>query len=224
MKTWIVIAAYNEEHSIADVVKGLKRNGYQNVVVVDDGSPDKTSREAKKGTRYVVRHKKNKGQGAALRTGIRYALRKGADIIVTFDADGQHRVKDIPALVKPVAKGEVDVALGSRFLGKKSNIPLFRRIVLKGGAFVVWLFYGVWLTDSHNGFRALSRMAAQKIKITCLRQAHASEIVAEIKKNKLRYKEVPVVIKYTKYSMEHGQSSFNSIRIFWEMLRHKFRQ
>lgn len=221
MNLWIVIAAFNEEHAIGDVLKGLKKGGYHNVVVVDDGSKDNTANVARKHTEHVVVHDVNQGQGAGLRSGIQYALKHGADIVVTFDADGQHRVVDIPLLVKPVANGECDVALGSRFLGKKSNIPFLRRIVLKGGAFVVWLFYGVWLTDSHNGFRAFSRRSAESIKISCNRMEHASEIIYEIKKNKLKYMEVPVVIQYTKYSQEHGQSSLNAFRILWKMILHR---
>jgi len=222
MNTWIVIAAYNEEHSIASVVKELSKVGYKNVVVVDDGSSDDTYKVAKHYTKHVARHVINRGQGAALRTGIDYALKEGADIIVTFDADGQHRVEDIPILIAPVKSGEVDVALGSRFLKEGSNVPLFRKIVLKGGIFVIWLFYGVIITDPHNGFRALSRDAAEKIEITMDRMEHASEILSEIKKRHLKFVEVPVVIRYTQYSMAHGQSSFNSIKIFYRMLLHRF--
>lgn len=220
---WIVIAAYNEEHAIGSVLSDLKKAGYTDIVVVDDGSKDKTAVIAKKDTPHVVMHEKNQGQGAALRTGIRYAVKHGADIIITFDADGQHRVEDISKMVEPIEKGECDVTLGSRFLKKGSNVPFMRRVVLKVGAFIVWLFYGIWLTDAHNGFRALSRTAAEKIKITCDRMEHASEIVYEIKKNKLRWKEVPVVIKYTEYSKAHGQSSFNAFRILWRMIVHRFR-
>ncbi len=223
MNVWIVIAAYNEEHSIGSVVKELVKAGYKNVVVVDDGSKDKTSEIAKKFTKYVVRHEVNQGQGAGLRTGINYALRHGADIIVTFDADGQHRVEDIPALIKPVVDGEVDVALGSRFLKGGSDVPFFRKITLKIGILVVWLFYGIKLTDVHNGFRALSRKAAEQIEITMNRMEHASEILSEIKKKHLRYVEVPVVIKYTEYSQEHGQSSWNALKIFYKMLVHKLK-
>lgn len=223
MDVWIVIAAYNEEHSIGHVVQGLVKAGYKNVVVVDDGSKDKTSEIAKKFTKHVVRHKFNQGQGAGLRTGIKYALKHGAEIIVTFDADGQHRVEDIPALIKPVANGEVDVALGSRFLKGGSDVPFFRKIILKIGILVVWLFYGIKLTDVHNGFRALSRKAAEQIEITMNRMEHASEILSEIKKKHLRYVEVPVVIKYTKYSQEHGQSSWNALKIFYKMLVHKLK-
>ena len=221
MDTWIVIAAYNEAHSIGHVVKELVKHGYKNVVVVDDGSDDDTSRIAKQYTKHVLRHVLNRGQGAALKTGIDYALSKDADIIVTFDADGQHRVEDLPVIIGPVQRGEADAALGSRFLNHESDVPFFRRLVLKTGALIVWLFYGIKLTDAHNGFRALSRHAAEQIEITMDGMAHASEIVSEIKQKNLKYVEVPVIIKYTEYSKEHGQSSFNAIRIFYRMVLEK---
>ncbi len=222
MNTWIVIAAYNEEHSIGFVVKELAKAGYRNVVVVDDGSDDETSRIAKQHTKHVLRHVVNRGQGAALKTGIDYALANDADIVVTFDADGQHRVEDIPALLAPVKKDEVDIALGSRFLKKDSGVPFFRKIVLKGGVFLLWIFYGVRLTDAHNGFRALSRHAAEQIEITLDGMEHASEIVSEIRRKQLRYVEVPVVIRYTEYSKAHGQSSWNAVKIFYKMIVHRF--
>jgi len=223
MNVWIVIAAYNEESVIGDVVKELLKAKYDNIVVVDDGSKDKTAEVAREAKAHVVVHEVNQGQGAGLRTGIQYALKHGADIIVTFDADGQHRVEDLPVMIAPVASGEVDVSLGSRFLGKKSNIPFFRRLTLKIGILVVWLFYGVKLTDVHNGFRAFSRSAAEKIRITCPRMEHASEIIYEIKRNKLKFKEVPIVIRYTEYAKQHGQSSWNAFRILWRMILHRLR-
>ncbi len=222
MHVWIVIAAYNEEHSIGAVLKELVKAGYKNVVVVDDGSVDDTSRIAKQHTKNVVKHVINRGQGAALKTGIDFALNEGADIVVTFDADGQHRVEDIPVLIAPVKNGEVDVALGSRFLKSGSNVPFFRKIMLKGGILLVWLFYGISLTDVHNGFRALSRHAAEQIEITMDQMEHASEILSEIRRHHLKYVEVPVIIRYTAYSQAHGQSSLNAVKIFYKMMVHKF--
>jgi len=221
MNIWIVIAAFNEAHSIGHVLKDLVKAGYKNVIVVDDGSEDDTSRIAKQYTSHVLNHVINRGQGASLRTGIDYALRHGADIIVTFDADGQHRVEDIPAMVTPVKNDEVDIALGSRFLKPGSNVPFVRKLFLKGGILIVWLLYGIKLTDVHNGFRAFSHHAAETIEITADRMEHASEILSEIKKKKLRYVEIPVIIKYTEYSKEHGQSSLNAVRIFYRMIMHK---
>lgn len=222
MHIWLVIAAYNEEHSIASVLKELSKAGYKNVVVVDDGSSDDTYRIAKQYSKHAIQHVINRGQGASLKTGIDYALQHDADIIVTFDADGQHRVEDIPAMIEPVRKGEVDVVLGSRFLKQGSNVPFFRKLMLKGGILTVWLFYGIKLTDVHNGFRALSRHAAEQIEITMDKMEHASEILSEIKRHKLKYVEVPVVIRYTEYSRAHGQSSLNAVKIFYKMVVHKF--
>jgi len=221
MHVWIVIGAYNEAHSIGSVMKELVKAGYKNVVVVDDGSDDTTAKIARQYTKHVLQHKINRGQGAALKTGIDYALSQDADVIVTFDADGQHRVEDIPRVIEPVKRGEVDVSLGSRFLSKGTEIPFFRKLVLKTGIIIVWMFYGIRLTDVHNGFRAFSSHAAEQIDISMDQMEHASEILSEIKKNHLRFVEVPVIIKYTEYSKQHGQSSFNAIKIFYRMLLHK---
>ncbi len=224
-KVFVVIAAFNEEHSVPKVIKELRRAGYNNVVVVDDGSRDKTFEAALDAGATVLQHVVNRGQGAALQTGIDFALEQGADIIVTFDADGQHRVEDLPAMIRPVARGKVDVTFGSRFLTKQSkkNVPLLRRIYLKVGILVLLLFYGVRMSDAHNGFRALSREAAKKIRITADRMAHASEIVEEVHRLNLRYKEVPVIIRYTEETLKKGHGSFREgCRILYTMIIKKF--
>jgi len=220
---FIVIAAYNEAHSVPEVIKELQKANHRNIVVVDDGSRDNTFKAALNAGATVLRHIVNRGQGAALKTGIDYALREGADIIVTFDADGQHRVEDIPAIIKPVAQGKVDVTFGSRFLKKDSGVPFLRKVLLKIGILVVWLFYGVKMTDAHNGFRALSRNAAEKIRITSDRMAHASEIVEEVHRLKLKYREVPVTIRYTEATLKKGHGSFaEGCRILYNMIMKKF--
>jgi glycosyltransferase involved in cell wall biosynthesis len=221
MKTFIVIPAYNEEKSIAKVIKDLKKGGYNDIVVVDDGSKDNTYSAAEKAGADVLRHFINRGQGAALKTGVDYALMQRADMIVTFDADGQHLVSEIKRMTQPIVKGEVDVTLGSRFLDGKTKLPLKKRMVLKGAVFFMWLMYGIKLSDAHNGFRALSRKAAQKIEIKADRMEHASEIVEEIHKRRMRFKEIPVTIKYTDYSVKKGQSVWNSLRIAAKMMRRK---
>jgi glycosyltransferase involved in cell wall biosynthesis len=221
MKTFIVIPAYNEEKSIAKVIKDLKKGGYNDIVVVDDGSKDNTYSAAEKAGADVLRHFINRGQGAALKTGVDYALMQRADMIVTFDADGQHLVSEIKRMTQPIVKGEVDVTLGSRFLDGKTKLPLKKRMVLKGAVFFMWLMYGIKLSDAHNGFRALSRKAAQKIEIKADRMEHASEIVEEIHKRRMRFKEIPVTIKYTDYSVKKGQSVWNSLRIAARMMRRK---
>jgi glycosyltransferase involved in cell wall biosynthesis len=217
-KIFFVIPAYNEGKSIGRVIAELKRAGYNNIVVIDDSSKDNTFAEANKHGIIVLQHMINRGQGAALRTGIDYALRAGAEFIVTFDSDGQHRVEDLPAMLKPVVSGDVDVTIGSRFL-RRTNMPLGRKILLKGSVLVQWFFYGVKLSDAHNGYRVMSRKAAQMIQIDSDRMEHASEIVEEIVKKKIKYKEVPVIIRYTGYSLRKGEASFfGALRILFKMI------
>jgi len=219
--TYIVIAAYNEEKNLPKVITSLKNASYNNVIAVDDGSKDHTFEAVEKAGAIALKHIVNKGQGAALRTGINHALSQNAEIIVTFDADGQHRIEDLPAMIKPVAEGNVDITLGSRFL-RKTKVPFTRKVLLKGSVLIIWLFYGIKMTDAHNGFRAMSRQAAQKIKITCNRMAHASEIIDEIKRNRLRYKEIPVTVIYTKETLRRGRGSyFGAVKIFSKMISKK---
>jgi len=158
------------------------------------------------------------GQGAALQTGITYALTKGAEYVVTFDADGQHEASDIEAMLAPIVSGECEVTLGSRFLGEAVNLPATRRFLLQGAILFGAAMSGVSLTDAHNGFRAFSRRAAEKLDITLDRMAHASEIIDQIKRSKLTYKEVPVRIQYTAYSLAKGQSSRRAVKIVFDYL------
>jgi len=220
MKTYIVIAAYNEEKTIAKVIKDLHNHNYKNIIVIDDGSKDKTSEIAKKSGAIVLKHIINRGQGAALKTGFDYALKKDVDLVITFDADGQHLASDIKKLIKPIQDKKADIALGSRFL-KKTKMPFIRKLFLKAGAFIFLIMYGIKLTDSHNGFRAISRKALKKIKLKSDKMEHASEIIEEIAKNKIKYKEVPVTILYTDYSKAKGQSTWNAFRIFFRMILNK---
>jgi glycosyltransferase involved in cell wall biosynthesis len=225
-RVFIVMAALNEETNVGKVVAGLQASGYKNIVVIDDGSADATSKVAEEAGALVLRHVINRGQGAALRTGIDYALAEGADYIVTFDSDGQHRVEDLQAMLDPVLSGEVDVTLGSRFL-KPTDMPLSRKILLKGSLIVQNVFYGIKMTDVHNGFRVLSRKAAQQLDFKPSSppgMEHSSEIVDIIHKKKIKFKEVPVVIKYSKEIMQHGKSSFaGAFRILFKMIVRKMK-
>lgn len=220
-KIFIVIAAYNEERKIKSVVTSLQQAGYSSIIVVDDGSRDNTAKVAEEAGAFVISHPINRGQGAALKTGFEYALLQNADIIVTFDADGQHVAEEIPLLTNPVEKGEAAVSLGSRFLEKVSNVSWHRKLLLKGGAFIFRFFYGISLTDSHNGFRAFSRDALQRLDLKEDRMEHASEIVEQIAKKQLVYKEIPVTIIYTDYSLQKGQRSTAALKILWNMVKNK---
>ena len=218
MKEFIVIPAYNEERKIGEVLENLKSEGYENIVVVDDGSKDNTSQIASKYDVNIIKHPINRGQGAALRTGTTYALNNNASIIVHFDADGQMRPEDISTLLHPIRTGKAEIAFGSRFLSKQSNIPILRKLFLKAGRVFMRVIYGVSMTDPQSGFRALSATAAQQIQITQRGMAHCSEIIEEVHKKQIPFREVPVVIKYTEYSVKHGQSNLAAFQIAAKLL------
>ena len=217
MITSVVIPAYNEEKMIGEVVAGLKDKVSQ-IIVVNDGSTDLTAKIAKQAGADVISHSLNRGQGAALQTGIAYALNKGADVIVTFDADGQFLSEEVSRIIQPLLLGQVDVTLGSRFLNDQSDIPKSKIFILKIATWVTNIYTGLKLTDIHNGFRGLSRQAAALIEIRQDGMAHASEILEQIRKHNLKYREVPVTIKYTDYSRAKGQKVTNSFRIIKDLL------
>lgn len=213
---FVVIPAFNEANTLQAVLRGLNAR-YQSVVV-DDGSQDDTYEIAKRDATHALRHLINRGQGAALQTGIDFALRRGAEFVVTFDADGQHRVEDIEALLDPIRQGECEITLGSRFLGEAVDLPLTRRVILKLGVLFTRIFSRVRLSDSHNGLRAFSRRAALKIDLKLDRMAHASEIIDIIRRSGMPYREIPVRVLYTKKTLAKGQSSLGAVRIAVEYL------
>ena len=216
----IIIPVYNELETIERVIEDLNNHGYKQIVVVDDGSTDKSYELLIKKKIDIIQHDKQYGQGAALRTGIKWALNKGADIIVTFDADGQHQAKELSKMIPLVNR--FDVVLASRFIGLQTmSIPTNKKVVLKIGTVVLKLMYGINLTDSQNGLRVLSRKAAEQINITTNGMEHASEIIEEIAKNKLSFIEVPVDIKYTEYSIAKGQKWHNAFGLFFKMVHKK---
>lgn len=216
---WVVVAAYNEAGVIEKVLRQLIQYPYR-VVVVDDGSSDNTARVALGLPVTVLQHGVNLGQGAALQTGITYALKAGARYIVTFDADGQHRAEDISKMIEQCQGGGYDVALGTRFGagGLAVNITWRKNIVLRIAIVLTRWMTGLKVTDTHNGLRVFSRRAAEQIRITQNGMAHASEILTQISAKKLTYIEVPVTITYTDYSLKKGQSLWNGVNILWELL------
>jgi glycosyltransferase involved in cell wall biosynthesis len=219
----IVIAAYNEGSVIADVVRDALRL-FPLIVVVDDGSPDDTGAAALLGGAVVLRHPINLGQGAALQTGIEYALGQDVDFVVTFDADGQHRPEDVQKMLETLADNGKQVALGSRFLGETVGMPVSRRWLLKAATVFTRITTGLRVTDAHNGLRTFRRDAAQAITIRQNRMAHASEILEEIGRKKLTYCEVPVTIHYTDYSKAKGQSGLGAFNILIDLLVARIRK
>jgi glycosyltransferase involved in cell wall biosynthesis len=210
---WVVIAAFNEGKVIREVVAEVVKAGW-NIVVVDDGSSDDTATQARMTGVIVARHRINLGQGAALQTGIDYALRRGARAIVTFDADGQHSCEDIPTLVHALAHH--DIALGSRFLGKVEGASQRRVALLRTATVVSNRLSGMKLTDAHCGLRAFRASAAPALRITQDRMAHASELLRKISTSGLRVVEVPVTIRYTEHSKSKGQGGIQAVRILFD--------
>lgn len=217
MDPWIVIPAYNEIEVVAEVVSAVRQR-YPHVVLVDDCSEDGTGKAARQAGAIVLRHAINLGQGAALQTGIDYALAHGAELIVTFDADGQHRAEDIGVLLDQQRRTNADVVIGSRFLGSAENMPRLRRIVLQIAVRMARLTSGLQLTDIHNGLRALTRHAAHAIKIKQNRMAHASEIMEQVSRLGLSVAEAPVDVVYSEYSLRKGQKLSNAINIVAELV------
>lgn len=214
---WVVIPAFNEASVIREVVAGLRGRGYP-VVLVDDCSSDTTGSAACAAGAIVLRHAVNLGQGAALQTGITFALRQGAEQIVTFDADGQHRAEDIDTLLDAWRQTLADAVFGSRFLGATVNMPAMRRLALRVAVTVSRLIGRSELTDAHNGLRLLTRRAASGLALSQNRMAHATELVAQVRRLGCRIAEAPVTVVYTDYSLRKGQKLGNAFNILAELL------
>ena len=215
MKVWIVMPAYNEERSIGRVLDALKRERWRNIIVVDDGSRDRTAEIAQSKGALVIRHKKNTGLGAALRTGLAKARELGADCVVTFDADGQHDPKAVRALVG--ALNDADLVIGVR---RHLGIPLHKRVGNFGLNLITCLFSGV-LTDSQSGSRAFGKRALERIRIRSNRYEVSSEIIIQAKKRGLRLREATVKCFYTEYSKARGTTITSGFKIFWTLIKQR---
>jgi glycosyltransferase involved in cell wall biosynthesis len=217
-KTWLIVPLYNEATVISAVVASALIE-FPHVVCIDDGSTDGSGDAAQTAGAVVVRHPVNLGQGAALQTGLTYALSDpAADFFVTFDADGQHRTQDVEDMLLFLIEKNFDIVIGSRFLDGRTKPGVLKTIVLKAAVVFERLATGVRVTDAHNGLRVMNRHAASSIRISQNRMAHASEIVAEIGRAKLHYAEHPVHVIYTEYSRSKGQSLWNSVNILNDLL------
>ena len=218
-----VVPCFNEAQMILTTLGPLIEEGYT-VILVNDGSRDGLEALVDSLPIINVRHFTNLGQGAALQTGSEVAARlPWVRYVVHFDADGQHDYREIPRLVEPLVGGRADVVLGSRFIGKgRTLVPRRKQVLLQGARFVNWMFTGLFLTDAHNGFRAMTVKATNSIKLSQPGFAHASEILWLIRLAKLRFVEVPTVIRYTRYSVAKGQRIVNAFNILWDLFLLRF--
>lgn len=215
--TCLVVPLFNEGPVVGDVIADAL-TVFPRIVVVDDGSSDDSAAIARRAGALVVEHPLNLGQGAALQTGFDAARLLGADYVVTFDSDGQHRTEDAAAMVERLRHDEADVVLGSRFLDSRTRPGGLKRLVLKAAVRYSNATTGVRLTDTHNGLRALNAKAIATIRIRQNRMAHASEIIDQIGRSGLRWAEHPVHIVYSDYSRSKGQSVLNAVNIVTEQL------
>ena len=227
---WIIVPAFNEAQVIGEVVAGLRAR-FANVVCVDDGSRDDTGAVALRAGAHVVRHPVNLGQGAAIQTGVEYARHQpGATVFATFDADGQHRIADLVAMIDRLGDGDVDIVIGTRFGGSASHgvagrTPLLKRLILRAAAWLSPSSRRLGLTDAHNGLRVFNRTVADNLTLTMSGMSHASEFVSLIDEHRWRVAELPVQILYTDYSMSKGQPLLNGVNIVFDgFLRGRMRR
>jgi polyprenyl-phospho-N-acetylgalactosaminyl synthase len=216
--TWIVVPLYNEATVIAGVIEGLLPS-FPHVVCIDDGSTDGSAEAARRAGAIVIEHPINLGQGAALQTGIDYAVsRPECEYIVTFDADGQHRVEDARDMVAAARAAGAAIVFGSRFLDDRTKPGWIKRVILKTAVWVTNLTTSIKLTDAHNGLRVIRRDAAAQVQLKQDRMAHATEIVLQLGHTGLPWIEHPVELLYTDYSKSKGQSVLNSVNILVDLV------
>lgn len=223
---WIIVPAFNESQIIGDVV-GELRSVYPHVVCVDDGSTDDTADVALRAGAHVVIHPVNLGQGAAIQTGVEYARgQAGAAVFATFDADGQHRTADLTAMLGRLARGDVDIVIGTRFAGPTAGAtPPLKRILLRAAAALSPSSRRLGLTDAHNGLRVFNRTVADHLNLAMAGMSHAGEFVKLIDENHWRVAEEPVEILYTDYSLAKGQPLLNGVNIVFDgLLRRRMRR
>lgn len=215
---WLIVPVFNEGPVIGDVIRNARKT-FDHVVCVDDGSRDNSAEEIRSAGAHLVQHPVNLGQGAAIQTGVEYArAQPNARYFVTFDADGQHQVDDVLAMLERIRTEDVDIVVGTRFHGDTSHIPWIKRLILKTVVMLSPRTRRLNLTDAHNGLRVFNRTVAEQMNITLNGMSHASEIVEMIDRLNWKVAEEPVTILYTDYSMAKGQSVINGVNIMFETM------
>jgi len=206
LKILIGLPTYNEEKNIASIIMKLKKI-YDQIVICNDGSTDLSGPIAEKMGAIVITHPKNLGYGASIRSLLEKFEALDADILVTFDADGQHRIEDIKNVIEPIIKNKADITIGSRFLDKNTNIPTYRKIGIKAITNITNIGTETKLTDSQSGFRAYHKRVIQNILPSDHGMGASTEILIKANKQKFRIKEVPIKILYEGDTSTHNPAS-----------------
>ena len=211
MKIAIGLPAFNEGKNIASIIAQLKKK-YALIIVCDDGSSDFTSVIAEEMGAIVIKHKKNLGYGAAIRSLFLKAQELDCDILVTFDSDGQHKISDIESVIQPIENKQANIVIGSRFLGNiEGNVPSYRKLGIKAITNLVNSNTGNKITDSQSGFRGYDKKTLEKIIPSESGMGVSTEILIKSNKYKLKITEVPITILYKKeitsqQTLSHGTS------------------
>ena len=216
---YVIVPAFNEQNVIKDIINNLLKN-FSNVIVINDGSNDKTLEIINDLDIKILNHEINLGVGAAVQTGFDYVSNiPGAKAVITFDADGQHLVDDAVAMAKEILICDEGIIFGTRFPKHSKNIPKVKRIVLKLIAKITDLVTGVTLSDAHNGLKAYKVSTIKELELQFSSYSYESELITQVAKKKIDYKEMSTDIKYTSYSIKKGQKLLNGLLIIEDLLK-----
>ena len=216
---YVVVPAFNEQKVIKDIINSLLKK-FSNVIVVNDGSNDRTLEIINDLDIKVLSHEINLGVGAAVQTGFDYVSKiPNAKAVITFDADGQHLVDDAVAMAKEILICDEGIIFGTRFPKHSKNIPKVKRFALKLIAKITDLVTGVTLTDAHNGLKAYKISTIKELELQFSSYSYESELITQVAKKKIDYKEMSTDIKYTSYSIKKGQKLLNGLLIIEDLLK-----
>ena len=216
---YVIVPAFNEQNVIKDIINNLLKN-FSNVIVINDGSNDKTLEIINDLDIKILSHEINLGVGAAAQTGFDYVSDiPDAKAVITFDADGQHLVDDAVAMAKEILICDEGIIFGTRFPKHSKNIPKVKRIVLKLIAKITDLVTGVTLSDAHNGLKAYKVSTIKELELQFSSYSYESELITQVAKKKIDYKEMSTDIKYTSYSIKKGQKLLNGLLIIEDLLK-----
>jgi glycosyltransferase involved in cell wall biosynthesis len=215
----VIVPAFNEALTITTLITDLRKNDFKNILVVDDGSTDKTSEIAQKLGVIVLKHLKNCGVGAATKTGFDWGLKNGFEFLGTIDGDTQHQASDLKKVFEECKTHQC--IFGSRFL-EKNKIPFWRRVFNKIANVTTGLLFGIWISDSQSGLRGFSRNVVEKLNVKADGFEFCSALVRELYAKGFKIHEIPISIKYSKYSLKKGQNFSTGCKTFGKLLMETF--